>query len=39
VNEIIQQVFDAVQQKYTQKPAATEHPEAVGNAADSTSKK
>ena len=39
VNEIIQQVFDAVQQKYTQKPATTEHPEAVGNPADSTNKK
>ena len=39
INEIIQQVFDAVQQKYTQKTPVVEHPEAVGNAADSTNKK
>jgi hypothetical protein len=39
VNEIVQQVFDAVQQKYTQKTPVVEHPEAVGAAADSTNKK
>jgi len=38
VNEIMQQIFDAVQQKYTQKPVVTEHPEAVGKPADSTHK-
>ena len=32
----MQQIFDAVQQKYTQKPAVTEHPEAVDKPADST---
>ena len=36
INEIMQQVFDAVQKKYTQKQTpVVEHPEAVGNAADS----
>jgi hypothetical protein len=39
VNDIIQQVFDAVKQKYTQKTPVVEVPEAVDNAADSTIKK
>ena len=39
VNDIMLQVFDVIKQKYTQRPAVTEHPEAVGNAADSTNKK
>jgi len=39
VNDIIQQVFDAVQQKYGQKTPVVEMPEAVGNAADSTKNK
>ena len=39
VNDIMLQVFDVIKQKYIQRPAVTEHPEAVGNAADSTNKK
>lgn len=36
INEIMLEVFNAVQKKYTQKQTpAVEHPEAVGNAADS----
>ena len=39
VNDIIQQVFDAVQQKYGQKTPVVEMPEALDNAADSSKKK
>jgi hypothetical protein len=39
INDIIQQVFDAIQQKYTQKAPVTEHPEKPGEVPDSTNKK
>jgi hypothetical protein len=39
INDIILQVYDLVQQKYTQPKPVTEHPEAVDKAADSTNKK
>lgn len=39
INELMFQVLDAVQKKYTQKQPVVEHPEAVGNAADSTGTK
>lgn len=35
INEIMQQVFDEVRKKYTQKTPVVEMPEKVGNAADS----
>ena len=39
INDIIQQVFDVIQQKYTQPTPLIEHPEAIDKAADSTIKK